>query len=410
MVGVYKYSPKRLTELFQEFCDDGSADKPPPLRSGHVAVKRRNLHVADKHHIEFFVDYMRDSAVQTIVVEEDYIDRDFLEDFAAYHVRSFYPYRRRCARLHFFSTQFNRKQFLELVDAAPGAKLTLKALQPNYIGFMVIKPLPSTVVGRTCLKPYSDDETAKRLYPVIGLERVDLFGIKLEVYTLPFQEQDRDVAACASSALWSIFHATGRLFQHSFPSPAKITAAATLRIGQDDRVLPNGSGLTSRQMADAIRSVDLEPYQFALQDQNRDGGEAKSTSDRTSILKIAVAAYSRLGIPCLLQVQTNDLESPSCQKRRSTHAVAVSGYRMPDVAPVPYGKSGTLFAATRMTKLYAHDDQVGPFARMEFRDDGSIMTSQVNNARQRHKIVAVPQTLMVPLYHKIRIPDRKSVV
>ena len=35
--------------------------------------------------------------------------------------------------------------------------MSTETLQKNYLGFIVVKPLPSTVVGRTCLKTYDDD-------------------------------------------------------------------------------------------------------------------------------------------------------------------------------------------------------------------------------------------------------------
>lgn len=39
----------------------------------------------------------------------------------------------------------------------------IKIFQETYLGFMVIKPLPKTFIGKTCLKPYdslinSDDK------------------------------------------------------------------------------------------------------------------------------------------------------------------------------------------------------------------------------------------------------------
>ena len=37
--------------------------------------------------------------------------------------------------------------------------------------------------------------------------KVSLFGIDLAINTIAFQEQDRVVSACATSALWSMYHA-----------------------------------------------------------------------------------------------------------------------------------------------------------------------------------------------------------
>jgi hypothetical protein len=70
--------------------------------------------------------------------------------------------------------------------------------------------------------------------------------------------------------------------------------------------------------------------------------------------------------------------------------------------------------ASRIDKLYAHDDQVGPFARMEL--DLTVGQAAMLDAKAtpvpmtlrtswRHgNVRAVPYYVLVPLYHKIRIP------
>ncbi len=60
-------------------------------------------------------------------------------------------------------------------------------------------------------------------------------------------------AACASSALWSVLNGTGQLFQHQALSPVEITKAAALHTRLENRDFPAGDGLTSNQIADAIR-------------------------------------------------------------------------------------------------------------------------------------------------------------
>jgi hypothetical protein len=62
-----------------------------------------------------------------------------------------------------------------------------------------------------------------------------------------------------------------------------------------------------------------------------------------------------------------------------------------------------------MTRLYAHDDQVGPFARMEFLPGGLLNTAQVNEKGKRFETAADPSMMIVPLYHKVRIPFSQIV-
>src|SRR5271170_1136471 len=69
------------------------------------------LTVATKGHARYLDEYFRDLGAKTMVIETPYVDRDFLEDFAAYHVRCFVPYSKTCSRIHFFDINFKRSQF-----------------------------------------------------------------------------------------------------------------------------------------------------------------------------------------------------------------------------------------------------------------------------------------------------------
>jgi len=123
------------------------------------------------------------------------------------------------ARLHFFRQAFDEAAFIAILalDTEP---LTPEWLQVAYIGFVVVKPLPFTAIGRTCLSTFPVD--GQRLYPITRSYDVDLFGLHITVESLVYQEQDSVAAACATSALWSAFNATGKRFQHHIPSPVEI--------------------------------------------------------------------------------------------------------------------------------------------------------------------------------------------
>lgn len=94
-----------------------------------------------KRHRIYLEEYFTYIDARTIVLETDYTDRDFLEDFAGYYVRCFKDYPRRCARLHFFDIAFDETDFSTLL-AAEATSLTTEQLQSAYLGFLVIKPLP----------------------------------------------------------------------------------------------------------------------------------------------------------------------------------------------------------------------------------------------------------------------------
>ena len=345
--------------------------------------------VRGKLHHQYFSDYFSELDAKSIVVESDYVDHDYLDDFAAYYVRCFENYKRGTTRLHFFSLQFNEQDFRSALTT-PHSWLSQQLLQDHYLGFVVVKPLPQTIVGRTCLKTYPSD-SGRREFPILRKYSVNLFGISLNINSLAYQEQDTVVAACATSALWSCFQGTGKLFQHAISSPVEITKAATSHVPENlpansARALPN-SGLTATQMALAVRDVGLEAYLVG--------------TPSAYVLNSTLYAYLRCRIPSILTFNLVDVFNGQ-EQYMGAHAVAVTGFSLGKGQPEPYGQSGFLLRASRIDKIYAHDDQVGPFARMEHAQ--STVPYLATSWRGYGSVEARPIFLLLPLYHKIRIP------
>lgn len=387
---------------------------------------RSETYIRSKSHTEYFRCYFEHLGAKTIVVESEYVDRDYLEDYAAYYSRCHYEYPRKCTRLHFFSEGFSEQQWLGFLSDDNGP-LTQEVLQKHYLGFIVLKPLPETVIGCTCLRVY--DDTPERSFPILREYHAHLWGVFLKVRSLAFQEQDHVVAACATSALWAALQGTGTLFQHGIPSPIEITRSAARHMPGRSRILPNKEGLTIEQMAHAIRDVGLEPLAIGVENE--------------FTLKTSLYAYLKARIPVLLigrlcvipgagpargdstQADTvrvaegggngsAESENGGQAAEYGSHSVVITGYRLgsEDLAinlVTPYACQ-----ACNINKIYAHDDAVGPFARMRFDgtvvsgppDEGDLfsLSTSYHPGDFQGEMRFVPKTLLVPLYHKIRIP------
>jgi hypothetical protein len=357
--------------------------------------------IHQKQHLSCFQNYFSHIGVKTIVVEKEYVNRDFLEDYSSYYVRSFKQYDRFCVRLHFFKVAFDSDEFSEILRGTP-KNLKTEDLQLNYQGFMVLKPLPITVIGTTCLATYEHDN--KRYFPCVRKYNASLFGIKLEVNSLAYQEQDSIVAACASSSIWTVFHRTAVIFQHSLPSPVEITKWATKYFPFANRHFPN-KGLTGEQMSIAIREVGLEPYLYDV-----------TTYDR---VKATAYAYLKGGIPLVLGFQLWNTENVNAEPFGG-HAVTITGYSVDDDASTTFDEIPNLtLTSSRISKFYVHDDQIGPFAKMDFCNNKIIYngrlypcieTSWFDSKRKTGNIKGTPDILIIPLYHKIRIPFESVLI
>ncbi len=336
--------------------------------------------VAAHDRAKYLYNYLKTLKTRCILIEDPYTDADYLDDFASYYVRCHTDYERRCRRLHFFSCELPEDWWTRALS--PNG---LAALQSAYLGFVVARPLPDSIIGRTVLRTYDGDH-GRRAYPATLKYAVHLCGLTLSVEeTLAFQEQDTILAACATVALWSCFQKTAQLFHTAVLSPSAITKVAT-RFTHHGRPIPS-HGLIVTEMCTAIREVGLEPELFEIS-----GGLP---------LASLLYAYLRLGLPVVLGVKT-------C--RPGGHAIALAGYSLRD-SWVRSSEIGTQvpMRGLRIDALYGHDDQVGPFSRLEIATPGGASDTLLSQApiyvdeRTGTASPLTPNVVIVPVYHKVRI-------
>ncbi|HIJ84323.1 MAG: hypothetical protein HW380_2676 [Magnetococcales bacterium] len=197
-----------------------------------------------------------------MVTENKHEDRDNLMNYAEFDVfTSSDLYQRHSKRIHFFHGRFLESQLDRIFDGfhdgnVPGTK----DLADRYIGSVVIRINQGAFIAKTLL-PHLKYLKEDAILPYLRSYKVGLFGILLEVKeTIAWQEQDRVVAACASSSLWFTYHALQHdINSHRFPFPAGITLSATRDRKRTSSVFPN-QGLTIPEMAQSIRSQGMEPY------------------------------------------------------------------------------------------------------------------------------------------------------
>ena len=246
-----------------------------------------------------------------------------------------------CKRLHFFRTDISQAQLLELV-VRPSLPDSTHELGDEYLGFVVARPLPQAVIGRTVLRPWEDDG-GRRAYTCVRPYEASLFGVPVSLSSLAFQEQDRVLGACATVALWSAFQKTADLFGTPTPTASVITRAAS-EIVHYGRPIPS-DGLNVLEICRAVRHLGLEP-------------EVTDVTEEVPLISL-VYGYLRMGLPVVLGVEVEG---------KGLHAITLVGYSMQqDVVlqdEIPGGGQFIPMLGRYIDKLYGHDDQIGPFSRL----------------------------------------------
>jgi len=348
--------------------------------------------VSNKNHFIYLKDYLGDKGLKakTIVIENDYVSKDFLHDYASYYALCFENYPKVCKRVHFFNSEFSEQELINFILDIHNTELT-----SDYLGYIVVKPIPLTIIGNTILKTYPENISGpyKREFWGIRDYEIHLYGRKLIVKSLAFQEQDSVLAACATTAVWSMLNKAASDYRTILKTPSEITKDADNISHDGSRLFPN-SGLNLLQICKSILNsglvTEVKNPDYLIED--LDGNEELVVSN--SYLKRVLNAYSLIGIPVILIISVpsgNDF---------GLHAVAVSGFKQK--SPEHIDPTNEIsWHAENIETIYVHDDQWGPFARVLFKEGYLLQTDWTIFDKQERPTTVVK--IVVPVYPKIRI-------
>lgn len=348
--------------------------------------------IFNKPQISYIYQYLKDLGAKSVLLEREYIDKDYLEDYARYYVKCFGNNGHKCARLHFFNKEINHTA-IESIIANESKGKERRALNRAYLGFIVIKPLPKTFIGKTCLKQYkrlNNNEARKALSREY---KVDLFGLSLTVNSIAFQEQDKVVSACATTSIWSALHALRWKNHRDIPACSQITTNAINHIDGSNNSFPNKE-LSNKQI---MRALDIEGLRHHIE----------STVDfSTQGFLNCIKNYIDSEIPLILGAKVYTVTASKKLEILAGHAATILGYKDQDDDKA----------------IYIHDDRLGPYARATFAqlDDFDLscesnkplqgkwgLVLQEKNSRGKWEApheVLIPYSLIIPTHRKVRLP------
>ena len=378
-VRALEFSPERILDAL---------DIKAPSLSEPDAAERRQLRAILRH-----VAYL---GCRGVLLEDHYIDRDFIEDYSLFYSRSLFPYPNHCKRLHFFTlsktsiqrrlrslrTRAARESRQEFHEACRSFSLD------NYLGFSVIKPLSGCPVGRSVLRPYSPeaDHGLLRDFSCTKTYVSHVGGLRLVVEGLAFQEQDVGVSACATTALWSALQKTEVTEGVPGATPAQITLSASRYALPFGRALPS-EGLSVDQMCQATREFGVAPNLLRTDDRE---------TARAYLYSLGIS-----GMPAVLLIR-------SINNRQIRHAVALAGIKKTKVHSPCIVSLGIDDESGDLRAVYVHDDRYGAYFRADLDFDTTYPASQY--PRFHLSIQQPPATeewelthILVPTHAKIRM-------
>lgn len=302
-------------------------------------------------------NYLTEIGARSVVIEDDYFDDGYLADYVMYYARCHDELPRWTRRLHFF--QLLPGELRSLTDEAlkrPGDDVSEALMNREYLGFLVLRPLPRTIIGRTCLRTYAKENPGtgrKRHFPILRHYEVMLHGLRLNVQSVAFQEQDNEIAACSTTAIWYALHALPKKFTEAeISSTYTITDVASQAyvkrsLGEIARRFPT-SGLGLEQIESYLRSVGMDCIVC---------GAVLNRASR-QVAKY-LAAYASAGYPMLLIGNLYVSERNGVgHTKLGLHTMTALGYSFTEDF-----MAGD--RADRIQRVFAHDDNLGPFASYE---------------------------------------------
>jgi len=298
-----------------------------------------NSILGNSEQANYLYDYLDYLKAHTCIIEEEYIDKDYLIDYSNFYSRSFNEIERFTKRVHFFYEKFSKEEFMRVLINRD--EDLIEKLDKSYLGFIIIKPIKDSrgnpLIGRTILRTYPRDDRDEKRFYLNGSYDVSLLGIPLTIESLPFQTQDTAVGACATAACWIASHPLSNLFGIQQNSPFEVTEMS-VSFPSLERNFPS-PGLTLFQIKNYFNLIGLKT-EFI--DTTKTQNIENYTSD-DDIIADAVRAYSKMGLPIIasLLLKKGNI--------KEYHAVVISGYRY---------KHGNV------KELYVHDDQIGPYSKV----------------------------------------------
>jgi len=277
-----------------------------------------------------------------VLIEDQYIDRDYRDTFSHIFSRRFATPPSRCQRLHFFDRS---------VEHAAGPtvdRLGDNVVRDSYMGYAVIRPTRPNGLGRVLLSSRICNSAGTGAEASLCEEKVMLFGHPFSIRGFPFIGQDIDVSTCAQATIWMLRrYYSNRYHQYGETRPYELSQLAARHL-HGDRSFP-ATGLSDWQMAEMLRALGFSPMIYS-----------KSKFPR---INEWLVSYLDSGLPlvlCFDPPKSGGADKPALET--PGHAVACFGFNGREDF-FPEGPRGTDVwpGSYRTSTVLVNDDNYPPY-------------------------------------------------
>ncbi|MCJ2008208.1 hypothetical protein [Methylobacterium sp. J-092] len=332
------------------------------------------------------IRHLRELNADSLLIEEDYIDRDFSEAYSAYYAKTFRRHSKLCRRILVFASDVT---FLNPLNDVQSAISQLEA--QAFLGQIILRPVMGAPINQVILRtpPVSPPYEAHLL--VKGEYRAHVMGAELRVDGVPMTQQDSRVGACAQATIWVAARHFHTRHRGPWLSTVSITQSAILNSEHNiNQVLPAGSEfLTINNMVSALRAAGQEPLVYGAT--GLDSATNLPTWGGTLRPEDIINRYVDSGIPVIAGLKYAN--------QAIGHAIIVTGQIFSDtpVGNLPNNPTRAVYCAA----YYANDDQIGPNIKVATTSSSKVGEAPYNIA---DNIIY----LMIPLPNKVFLPAEVS--
>lgn len=313
------------------------------------------------------------ATVGGILVEYEYIDKDYRSTYYQFYAKKGRTYREDCVRLHFFDADVGYD------EATTNLTWPGERLDDHYFGFTVLRPTIVGTIGRSILSP--DIRAGARGHAIQAQHRVHLLGHRLSIWGFPSMSQHNDISVCAHVSCWAILrHYSERFPQHrelllhditmmaSQFDPGGITPALGLNIYEAERIFQAAG-----------------TYPLIVGKQEDDKGRFYAQ----------MLAYLESGFPLFAALNSQQ------------HAIVLAGHAWStSPASLPFADS---HASTQVDSYLAIDDNLLPYACVPMTPIAPVppVSGQANYSAEEIDAFIVP--LPEKIFYPASVVDRQSL-